>query len=406
MSELEKRPKKERLYKSPLVVTSVTALLFFVLGVNIGNGRIKLEADKLPITSSQQKLPDDLDYSSVEQVYDALRTSYDGELTEDELLNGLKEGLVEATGDQHTEYLSAEEAEEFNEQLNGSFSGIGAELGQENDQIVIIAPLAGYPAEKAGLRPQDVLIKIDDESAFELSVSEAVSKIRGPEGSKVKLTVVRDGAEELTFDIERAQITIPSVTSEVLDGTIGVLTVSRFGDDTSRLAREAAADFKRRGVTGVILDVRGNPGGLLNEAVGLSSLWLEKGTTVLEEKRDGVTIETFRAEGSAPLKGIPTVVLIDEGSASASEIVAGALKDNKAATLMGAKTYGKGSVQQLEDLIAGGVLKVTIARWYTPNGKNIDQEGIDPDKVVERTDEDYASGRDPQLEVAREALKR
>jgi carboxyl-terminal processing protease len=218
------------------------------------------------------------------------------------------------------------------------------------------------------------------------------------------LTIVRGGSEELTFEITRDDITVPSVTSEVLAGNIGYMRVSRFGDDTSQLARKTATEFAAAGVKGVILDVRGNPGGLLNSAVDLSSLWLSSGKTVLQEKRGGKVVQTFRASGTAVLKDIPTVVLIDEGSASASEITAGALRDNNAATLIGAKTFGKGSVQQLEELVGGGMLKVTIARWYTPGGKNIDKEGIEPDQAVARSTDDISAGRDPQKDAALQFL--
>lgn len=388
------------------LVAVVAAVLIFVLGINVGNGRIRAGRNALPATESQKKLPDDLDYSSVEQVYDALKRTYDGDLSEGQLLDGLKDGLARATGDQYTEYLDSDESKEFDEQLNGSFSGIGAELGKENDVLIVISPIEGFPAQKAGLRPKDVITKINNEPAYDLTVGEAVSKIRGPVGTKVKLTIVRNSSEELNFEIERSTITIPSVESEVLEGNIGYLKITRYGDDTSKLAREAAKSFKGANVKGVILDVRGNPGGLLNAAVDLSSLWLPKGKTILQEKRGEEVVQTFRASGNSTLEDIPTVVLIDEGSASASEITAGALKDHKVATLIGVKTFGKGSVQQLEELVGGGILKVTIARWYTPNGKNIDKEGIEPDQKVERSDDDYKNNRDPQKDAAINFLKK
>jgi carboxyl-terminal processing protease len=269
-----------------------------------------------------------------------------------------------------------------------------------------VSPIAGYPAEKAGLKPKDVISKINGEQTHDLTITEAVNKIRGEKGTKVKLTIVRDGAQELDFEIERAEITIPSVTSEILDGNIGYIKISRFGEDTGRFSRAAAKKFKDAGVAGVVLDVRGNPGGLVTAAVDVSSLWLPSGKVVMREKRGDTVFQTLRASGDAPLQGIPTVALIDEGSASASEITAGALKDNGAASLIGQKSFGKGSMQQLEDLVGGGLLKVTIARWYTPNDKNIDKEGIQPDTKVERTDEDFANNRDPQKDAALQMLRK
>lgn len=400
----ESEKQRKKLSWKSIVLATVAGLLIFALGVNIGNGRIQISS-RLEPTNDNEQLPKDLNYQSVEQVYDSLKANYDGKLTAEQLLDGLKEGLVKAAGDEYTEYFNDEEAEEFSGQLSGTFSGIGAELGKKNDAITVIAPIAGFPAEKAGLRAGDIILKINDEQAYDLSVAEAVTKIRGEAGTNVKLSVARDG-EELEFDITRAQITVPSVTTEILDGNIGYMKIARYGDDTVELARKGAEEFKAAGVKGVILDVRSNPGGLLDAAVDVSSLWLPKGKLVLQEKRGDEVIKDFKASGNSVLEGIPTVVLIDEGSASASEITAGALNDNEVATLIGKKTFGKGSVQSLENLLGGAILKVTIARWYTPGGKNIDKEGIEPDQSVERTDEDYSAGRDPQKDAAVELLRK
>lgn len=375
------------------------ALLIFGLGWGIGNGRVSFKAHQ----GLQKDLPTSLDYSSVTEVYRALRNNFDGTLETNALTDGMKEGLVQAAGDPYTEYLNRDRYKEFNEELTGSFTGVGAELSQDADgNIQVVAPIDGFPAAKAGLRPKDIIVKIDDQTTSGMTVSEAVSKIRGPKGTTVKLTVIRD-SKELNFTIERDNINIPSVTAKVEDG-IGYLKISRFSDDTTELAQKAALDFKRQNVTGVVLDMRSNPGGLTNAAVSVSSLWLPKGTTIMTERRGGVVMSTQKAEGNAILQGMPTVVLINEGSASSSEITAGALQDNGAATLVGEKTYGKGSVQQLIKLKAGGVLKVTIARWYTPNGKNIDKEGIEPDKKVTITEDDVKNGHDPQKAAALDIL--
>lgn len=380
-------------------ILGVSAIVIFSVGLLIGQGRIALGVDKAFKSSVNKTLPADLDYTSVEEVYDSLRVSYDGTLTTDQLLDGLKQGLTEASGDPYTEYLNVEAAKEFDEDLSGSFTGIGAELSKQDEAIVIVAPIAGFPADQAGLKPKDVISEIDGKSAFGLSVSEAVKKIRGPKDTKVTLKIIRDGKDEKTFEITRDNITIASVKSEILDGNIGYIQISRFAEDTSRLSREAADKFKAANVKGIILDMRSNPGGLLDASVDISSLWL-KNKTVLQEKRGDIVVKTFKSRGDAVLFGIPTVVLINEGSASASEITAGALKDNGAATLIGVKSFGKGSVQQLDDLRGGGSLKVTIARWYTPNGRNIDKEGIEPDQAVKITDEDVKAGRDPQKDAA------
>lgn len=399
------RPRKSLPIKLAAIVVGIA--LIFTAGYGVGSGELSLARLQTANQSSQNDLPENLDFSSVEQVYDSLRANYDGELKTEELLDGLKKGLAEATGDPYTEYLNSEKSQDFDEQLSGSFTGIGAELSKENEVIIIVAPIAGFPAEKAGLRPKDIISKIDDESALNLSVTEAVKKIRGPEDTKVKLGIVREGEiSELTFEITRKQINIPSVTTEILDGNIGYMKVGRFGEDTAQLARQAAQEFRQKSVNGVIVDVRNNPGGLLDASVELSDIWLNRGEIVLEERRGGKTTKTFRSTGRPILNGVPTVVLINEGSASASEIVAGALSDHGQARLVGEKTYGKGSVQQLVSFRDDTTLKVTIARWYTPGGRNIDKEGIEPDEEIKLTNEDFTAKRDPQKDRAHELLKK
>lgn len=380
----------------------VVGVALFGFGWAFGSGSISLQSYNA--VGSNKDLPNKLDLSSVDTIYRSLRDNFDGELDEAKLLDGIKSGLAKATGDPYTEYFNAEGAKEFNDSLEGAFEGIGAELGKNaDDRIVIVAPLAGYPAEKAGIRSNDIIAGINGEDAGGLSISEAVNKIRGPKGTEVTLTIVRgDKVEEIT--ITRAKITIESVKYEIRDN-IGIMTISRFGDDTVALARKAANEFKNKNVKGVILDLRNNPGGYLNAAVDISSLWLDKGDIILTERRDNVAIQTFKASGNPVLNGIKTVVLINEGSASASEITAGALRDNDAATILGQKSYGKGSVQQPINLRDGGLLKITIARWFTPAGKNIDKEGVEPDKKVEITAEDIENKRDPQLDAALKEIK-
>lgn len=382
----------------------LAASLIFALGWAAGNHRwpIGTGPDRLPAQNTQ--LPPDLNYNGVEQVYDTLKRRFDGQLKAADLIDGLKSGLVRATGDPYTEYLNPEQARQLDNDLNGTFSGIGAELGKDKNTIVIIAPIAGYPAEKAGLRPRDQIIEINDQSAYDLTIGDAVSKIRGPEGTQVRLKLLR-GGQEINVEITRRQITVPSVEASILPGNIGELKISRFSEDTAKLARQAAERFQAAAVRAVILDLRGDPGGLLDASVEVSGLWLERGKTVLEERRGGQLIKTYASTGPALLKAIPLAILINEGSASASEITAGALKDNGIGRLIGQKSFGKGSVQQLERLEDGGVLKVTIARWYTPKGRNIDKEGILPDDKVERSAEDYREGRDPQKEAAVRFLK-
>lgn len=399
---------------------NVVILLFiFWLGLSIGNGTISVTRG----VSSNSGLAENLNYTEVEKLYDLLRENYDGKLSETELLEGIKGGLIKAAGDPYTEYFSVEDAKLFNEQLQGTFSGIGAELGKDKDgNINIVSPIAGFPAEKAGLRAKDLILTIDGKTTQDMSIDKAVSLIRGKVGTQVKLGVLRGGSERKEFVITREEIKVPSVKYEILPGNIGYVQVSQFWTDTGELAREAAEEFKRASVQGVVLDMRGNPGGSLDAAVEVASIWLSEGKTVLQEKRDGKVVETYQASGAPILSGMPTTVLIDEGSASASEIVAGALKDNGAAKLVGMKSYGKGSVQQIiclnqsslinslslgaryEENCESAQLKVTIARWFRPNGENIDKKGIKPDIEVKVSEEDIEQERDPQKDKAIEQL--
>ena len=362
------------------------------LGVFLQN-----QADFEPV-SSNSDLPDDLNYASVEEVYDSLRQNFDGELSIDDIYDGLKRGLTQATDDPYTTYFNPDENEEFNGEVNGTFSGIGAELLSENNVIIIATPLSGFPAEKAGLKARDIILKIDDKDATSLTVSEAVKLIRGDKGTTVKLSILR-GSEQLEFSIVRDTITIPSVTYKI-ENNIGYMQITRFGEDTYSLAVVAAQEFVSQSVKGVIVDVRNNPGGYLDQAVRVASLWVDAGKVVVEERRGDIKERVEKAIGGNTLGDYETVVLINGGSASASEILAGALKDYGLATLVGEKTFGKGSVQQVDEFAGGSALKVTIAKWYTPNGKNINKEGIEPDTEVKITAEQATTGVDAQKDAA------
>ncbi len=400
VAEIVKKPKKNS--KKVFFVT-LTGLLvassIFTSGWLLGAGKISFKSDSLvPVSIDSRQAPRD----GINELYQQLIDNFDGEITDEAILDGQKSGLVSAADDPYTEFFTEQETKEFNEGLNGTFEGIGAELGKEGNYVVIVAPIKGAPAEKAGIQSGDIITEIDGESAADISVTEAVTRIRGPKGEEVVLTIVRDG-QELKVPITRDTITIESVEWEK-QGDTGIITISRFGDDTVELTRKAATELKEQGIKNIVLDMRGNPGGLLDAAVDVSAIWLPKGSTVLEEKRNDVVIKTYKTDDQPLLPGMPTVVLINGGSASASEIVAGALHDNEAATLIGTKSYGKGSVQRVIPLAAGGSLKVTIARWFTPNGKNIDKEGIAPDQEVELTPENREAKEDPQMDSAIEFL--
>lgn len=386
---------------------ALVALLIFVLGYGFGGGFSNVPFASRNFQTQNAQLPEKLDYRGVNELYKSLRENYDGKLNAQQLEDGLKHGLAAAPNDPYTAYFTPKEAQEFQSQLNQSFSGIGAQLGKDKDgNLEVIAPIDGLPAQKAGVKAKDIITAINGESSSGMSVDDAVSKIRGPKGTKVTLKIVRDRTTPLTFTITRDDIKLPSVKTKTLDGNIGYIQVTTFAEDTADNVAKAAQQFKQDDVQGIVLDLRSNPGGLLEAAVKISSLWLPSGTRVLQEKRGSTVVQTYAASGNNVLKDVPTVVLIDEGSASASEITAGALHDNNVAYLIGQKSYGKGVVQQLINFGDGSQLKVTVASWYRPNGQNINKKGITPDKVVKISDEDVKAGNDPQLTAAQEYLRK
>ena len=399
VAKSNKKPRRRRgsgLIKAGLLI--LAGLGLFWLGTAFGRGQ--LGPDAIFHKTQSANLPNKLDLSSVQQVYGDLRSSYDGKLTTDQLLDGIKNGLAQATGDPYTEYFNPSAAKDLNNELNGTLQGIGAELKTDSaGNLTITSTIAGSPADKAGLKANDIIAFINGTSTTNMPIDQAVGKIRGPSGTKVTLSIIRGKTQDLSFTITRANITIPSVTSKTLTGNIGYLQISQFAPDTAGLASKAADQFKQAGVKGIILDLRGDGGGFLDAAVNVSSLWLPSGKTILTERRGDTIVQTYSSTGTATLQGIPTVVLIDGGSASASEITAAALHDNKVATLMGVTSFGKGSVQEVDNLPGGAEIKITIAHWYTPDGKNISKQGIKPDQVVKLPD-NLPAGQDPQLDAA------
>lgn len=401
VQEEQQQPQFRGRYGLPTVL--ISAALIGIVGFALGSNVDELERPRYD--SVNQELPEELDYSDVDEVYEALREKFAGELSEEELMQGLKRGLVDAAGDPFTEYLDVEQAQELQESLDGEFEGIGAEIGIRDDQLVIIAPIDGTPASDAGLQAGDAIVEIDEEVTDDLSVEQAVERIRGDAGSEVVLTIVRGDDEPQDVPIERAQIAVPSVETEMLDDDIGYIELVRFGRDSTEAFRQAATELRADGAEAIVLDVRNNPGGLLNAAVDISSEFLPSGATVVEERRQDEVISTEQAQGNGSLEGLSTKVLINQGSASGSEIIAGALRDNDVARLVGEQTFGKGSVQELVELRGGNVLRVTIANWYTPGEVNIEEEGIEPDYEVEMEPEDWDLEDDPVLERALELLR-
>ena len=340
-----------------------------------------------------------IDLSSVQKTYQELVANYDGKLDTQKLIYGANRGLVEAAGDPHTAYMDPDETKEFDKSLSGQIGGgIGAEIGLRNNKPTIIKPLENSPAQKARIKAGEAIVKVNDEASSDWSVEKVVSKIRGEVGTSVKLTLLSDG-QTREVSVVRQNIVSPAVESEI-DGEIGILKVNRFGDDTVSLSRKYASEFVEKGVKKVILDLRNNPGGTVGAAQGLLGIWLDN-QIAMTERRGSEIVKTLRTTGTPILGNMKTVVLINGNSASASEITAGALREYGKATLVGQKSYGKGSVQIVLGLPGGSQMKVTEARWYTPKGKNIDKTGIEPDVKVDLSSDDVNNNVDPQMDKAK-----
>ena len=340
-----------------------------------------------------------IDLSSVQKTYQELIANYDGKLDTQKLIYGANRGLVEAAGDPHTAYMDPDETKEFDKSLSGQIGGgIGAEIGLRSNKPTIIKPLENSPAQKAGIKAGEAIVKVNDEVSSNWSVEKVVSKIRGEVGTSVKLTLL-SGSQTREVSVVRQNIVSPAVESEI-DGEIGILKVNRFGDDTVSLSRKYASEFVEKGVKKVILDLRNNPGGTVGAAQGLLGIWLDN-QIAMTERRGSEIVKTLHTTGTPILGNMKTVVLINGNSASASEITAGALREYGKATLVGQKSYGKGSVQIVLGLPGGSQMKVTEARWYTPKGKNIDKTGIEPDVKVDLSSDDVNNNLDPQMDKAK-----
>lgn len=349
-------------------------------------------------------------FNQLPEVWDFIKKNHISESPDQtKAVYGALQGMVESLEDPYTVFLTPEDTESFRDEIGGIFEGIGAEIGMKDEQLVIIAPLPESPAERAGLLAGDRVESIDGTPTLGMTLDEAVGRIRGNKGTTVTLVIRKPGVDTpQEVQIVRESITVKSVRLTMQDGGIGTIKLSYFGAQTEQEMRDAANQFLLKGGKGLILDMRSNPGGFLNTAVSLSSFFMEKDKVVVIERfKDGSQTEYKSADGGE-LKGIPLIVLVDQGSASAAEIMAGALQDHRLATLVGTKTFGKGSVQQLEEFKDGSSLKLTVAKWLTPQERSINEQGITPDVEVGMTKEDYDANRDPQMDKAllliREAL--
>lgn len=331
------------------------------------------------------------------------RTKFDSQ----KMLYGAIAGMVKSLDDPYTIFMNPDDSKKFLEDVTGKFEGVGMEIGQKKGQLQVISPLEGTPAQKAGIRAGDKITKINDEFTTDMSVDQAVSKIRGPKGTEVKLIIFRDGwSDTKEFKLTRAVIEIPSLKWEMKDGNIAYLKLYQFSEKAVSDFNKATIEILNSGAKKMVLDLRNNPGGYLEVSQNIASFFLEKNSVVTIEDYGGQKEpQKYLADGNPVFLDFPLVVLINEGSASAAEILAGSLRDNRGIKLIGQTSFGKGSVQELTSLTGGSTIKITVAKWLTPKGQSISDHGLEPDVKVEITDKDYQEDKDPQLDKALEIIK-
>lgn len=341
----------------------------------------------LALTTGEEKVVEVIqpterqEFSKLYDVYDQLQESYYDEFDQEELVNGAINGMVDALGDPYSDYMNQDEASQFDESISSSFQGIGAEIQELNGVITVVSPIKNSPAERAGIMPNDQIIAVDGEDIRGFSASEAVLLIRGEKGTEVTLTIKRGEAEPTEVKIVRDDIPIETVYAEMLENGVAHIAISSFSRNTYEELLAALDQMEQEGMTSLVLDVRQNPGGLLDVAIDIASLFVEEGEPILQIEQQGQA-ESIPAAGGKKIT-IPTTVIIDGGSASASEIIAAALSESADIPLVGLPSFGKGTVQSVEDLDDGSNIKLTTAKWLTPNGNWIHEKGVEPDEKVD-----------------------
>ncbi len=383
-------------------------IIVFSFGYFIGQANQPSIEKVEGLSNKESGQPIDVDFSLFWDAWHTIEEKYvdRNDLDRQEMVYGAISGLLKSLGDPHTTFLKPQESKRFLDDISGSFSGIGAEVGIRKGTLTIISPLEGSPAQKAGLLPGDKILKVDDTLTVDLTLDEAVDRIRGKKGTQVTLLIARDGAEETKeVKIIRDTIRIPIIRWEIKDDNIAYVELFQFTETAISEFKKTIGQIIESNPQGIILDLRNNPGGFLEVAVDISSWFLPKGEIVVIEDFGNGEDNKYYSKGYQGIQDIPVVVLINEGSASASEILAGALRDIRGAQIVGQKSFGKGSVQELEKLRGGASIKITVAKWLTPSGATIEEEGITPDIEVELTSEDIDELRDPQLDKALEVIK-
>lgn len=394
--------KANKIYKVIMLILITAIVTFMVTSIGMYNYFMKTNQGRIAVVESIEKNGDDYSMlnAKLQIVKDYLNDNYIGELNLDKMIEGAIKGYVEGVGDDYTEYLSKDEYEELIVNVTGDFVGIGVYIYKDQDgNLIVLAPMENSPSEEAGIEAGDRILAIDGENCNEMDINVASSKIKGEAGSTVELEIQR-GTETLKKTVTRRTVEISDSASKILDGNIGYIVLSTFDTDCSKKIKKYMEEFQSKGINSVILDLRNNTGGVVEEAVKISELFIDKGNTVLRSYNK-TEKETIIKSSSGKYKDINLVVLVNDYSASASEIVTAALKDNKAATIVGIKTYGKGVMQEIQPLFDGAI-KITIEEFKTPNGDKINKVGIKPDVEIEI---DKDSNEDLQLQKAIEILK-
>jgi carboxyl-terminal processing protease len=389
--------KNKRKILLPIILILSFGLFYFV-GYLVGHENLKFEKGYIPqVVNKDLGKPKSLDFSLFWDVWNQVETKYSGNIDQPKMLEGAIDGMIASLNDPYTVFMEPSQSQSFLQDLSGSFSGIGAEVTIKNNQLTVVSALSGSPAEKAGLQSGDVIKKINGIDTSNMTLEDAVNKIHGASGTTVKLIITR-GTSTLEKDIVREVINVPSVTYNIKNN-IATITISQFGDDTKGLFDKAVTDIQAKKPAGIIVDLRDNPGGYLQTSVDIASAFIKSGVIVAEVDKGGKKID-YKSNGDGRLANYRLEVLVNSGSASASEIFAGAIQDHKQGTIIGEKTFGKGCVQELESLPGGAYLRLTIANWFTPNGKNITGSGISPDIQVNLSQSDSDQGKDPQMDRA------
>ena len=388
----------ERKLNKIFVSVSIIVIASFTFGFGFYFGKLQCKICQ----------PEEIDFSLFWEAYQTLKENFidKGKLDVQKIIYGAISGMTQSLEDPYTTFFNPSETKKFLEDVKGTFEGVGMEIGIKNNRLTVIAPLEGTPAERAGIRAGDEILKIDDKLSEGMSADEAVDLIRGPKGTKVTLTISREGWEEpKEIELVREVIKIPNLKWEIKEGNIAYIKIYQFSERTNTDFSKLALEILKSPAKKIILDVRNNPGGLLDKVVDVAGWFLGKESPVVIEERGDGQQKVYKSPGPGRFSTYPVVVLINNGSASGAEILAGALRDDRNITLIGENSFGKGSVQEPFTLSNDSMLKITIAKWLTPKGKSISEVGLKPDVEIKMTEEDYEKDLDPQLDRAIEIIK-